>query len=143
MTTGLGTAAQIKEPTPLRPIRATPMEDRERVSKLLAEAVKNQDWSSVAMYSTALQTPGMFGGNASASDVQRSFAAPSQSSTTPAPGGGGLINTSASREMPGIPKPEAPKKYNEQEVNDAKQFLANHPEFTEDKKNYYRKKYGI
>lgn len=139
MTTGFGTAAQLKEP--MRAVNPTPMQDRERVSKLLAEAVKNQDWSSVAMYSTALQTPGMFGGNASASDVQRLFAAPSQSSKTPRPTGG--IDTSASAIMPPIPKPETPVKYSEKEIDEARTFLANHPEFPEDKKNYYRKKYGL
>jgi len=143
MTTGVGTAAQVKEPTPLRPLRPTAMEDRERVSKLLAEAVEKKDWAKVAMYSTALQTPGIFGGNASASEVQRSFAAPSGSSTTAAPGGGVGLDTSASSRMPAIPKPETPVKYNEQEINDAKTFLANHPEFTPDKVKYYKNKYGL
>lgn len=143
MTTGLGTATQVKEPTPLRPLRPTAMEDRERVSKLLAEAVAKKDWAKVAMYSTALQTPGIFGGNASASEVQRAFAAPTGSSTTPDPSGGVGIDTSASNTMPAIPKPEAPVKYSEKEINDAKTFLANHPEFSADKVKYYKDKYRL
>jgi len=144
MTTGFGTAAQVREPTPTRAVRPTPMEERERVSKLLAEAVKNQDWSSVAMYSTALQTPGMFGGNASASDVQRSFAAPSQSSTTPPPSGGIGIDTSAAQTVPKLTgTPAAPAPSANQEINDAKAWLSRNPGANPDKIAFIKKKYGL
>lgn len=135
-----GTATQVRPATAVKP---TPLQDRVAVSQLLAEAVKNKDWPKVAMLSTALQTPGIFGGNASASEVQRSFAAPTGSSTTPDPSGGFGIDTSASNTMPAIPKPEAPVKYSEKEINDAKTFLANHPEFSADKVKYYKDKYRL
>ena len=133
-----GTATQVRPPTTPRP---TNMAERERLTGKMQQAVKSGKWEEAISLSAALGTQGMFGA-AGISDLKRMYGS-NVSSPTDGSEKGGLLDTSASGEMPKIPKPEAPKKYNEQEINDAKQFLANHPEFTEDKKNYYKKKYGL
>jgi hypothetical protein len=45
--------------------------------------------------------------------------------------------------MPGIPKPEAPKKYNEQEINDAKAWLSRNPGAKAEQIAFIKKKYGL
>jgi hypothetical protein len=133
-----GTATQVRPPTVSRP---TNMAERERLTGKMKQAVLSGNWEEATSLAAALGIQGMFGA-AGKNDLIRMYGS-NVSSPTDGSGQSGGLDTSASREMPGIPKPEAPKKYNEQEINDAKAWLSRNPGAKAEQIAFIKKKYGL